>query len=328
MAYEIQRLGGGSVSEMSERSGRLSAILAREAIPVGISGFAASCLVPGQPHHRDGLSVMRRYPLLFVLVACQAVLVGLLVSDLLVLAVRAWGAPGSDGLTLLGGMSQGWRGVLNRFCSGCWHVELLSAVLALPPWLMLLNLTWAWMCWIVVRQSVSARWWLSALLGLVPLRLLCSRFFAGWAFWREDGRRVRAAEARTLQFSAVFAWVNGLSRQEMEDRWLDVLDQRLRDVADSYFSYLYVPGWISLGIVGLVGGALYFQVGWLFPVRLEYAVVCWMVYLTINRALLGLATFHWLNSPAAEDAEIGEWPVRAAGLLLASAVLTTGVMWF
>lgn len=269
---------------------------------------------------------MRRFPLLFVLVACQAVLVGLLTADLLALVMQAWGAPGSDGPTLLAGQSDGWRGVLSRYCSSCRHIELASAMLALLPWLMLLNLLWALMCGVVVGRLVSFRWCLSALLGLVPLRLFCSRFFASWAFWREDGRRVRAAEARALQFSAVFAWVNGLSRREMEDRWLDVLDNRLRDVTDSYFSYLYVPGWISLGIVGLMGSALYFQVGWLFPVRLEYAIVCWMIYLTINRALLGLATFYWLHSPTAAGAAIGDWPIRAAGLLLASAVLSSGVM--
>lgn len=313
------------LTTMLGRSERLSAILAREAVPVGISGFAVSCLVPGQPHHRDGLAVMQCFPLLFALVACQAVLVGLLTSDLLSLAARAWGLPGSDGLTVLAGLVHGWHEVLSRYWPACRHLDLLSTMLALPPWLMLLNLLWACMCGIVVGQPVSSRWWLSALLGLVPLRFICSRFFADWAFWRDDGRRVRAAEARALQFSMVFAWVNGMSRQEMEDRWLDVLDRRLRDVADSYFSYLYVPGWISLGIAGLVGGALYFQVGWAFPIRFEYAVVCWMIYLTLNRMLLGLATFHWLHSPTAPGAAVGEWPVRAAGLLLASALLTSGV---
>lgn len=308
---------------MQERSERLSGILAREAVPMGISGFAASCLVPGQPHHRDGLLVIRRFPLLSILVACQALLVGLLMSDLLTVALRTWGVPGSDRPTLLVEVAQWWSG---EFPSGK-HVELLSIACSLLPWLMLLNLSWALVCAIVVRRPVTLRGCCAALLGLVPLRLFCSRFFADWAFWREGRRRIRAAEARVLQFSAVFAWATGLSRQEMEDRWLDVLDQRLKAVADSYFSYLYVPGWISLGIAGLMSCGLYFQVGWLFPVRLEYAVVCWMVYLTINRALLGVATFHWLDSPAAPAADVGEWPIRAAGLLLASTTLTSIVFW-
>lgn len=308
---------------MRETSERLSIILAREAVPMGISGFAASCLVPGQPHHRDGLLVIRRSPLLLILVAFQAILVGLLASDLLAVLLRAWGAPGSDRLTLLAYAPQAWIGGF----SGGKHVELLSAGLVLLPWLMLLNFSWAWMCAIVVRRPLSLRCCFAALLGVVPLRLLCSRFLAEWAFWREGRRRVRATEARALQFSAVFAWVNGLSRREIEDRWLAVLERRLRDVADSYFSYLYVPGWISLGIAVLMCSALYFQAGWLFPVRLEYAVVCWMVYLTINRALLGLATFNWLHSPTAQAADVGEWPIRAAGLLLVSALLTSGVFW-
>lgn len=311
------------MSDRREHFERLSAILAREAVPVGISGFAASCLVPGQPHHRDGLLVIRRSPLLFILVACQAALVGLLVSDLLAVALRMWGVSVSGRLTLLADAPQ-W--LPSEFPGGK-HGELLSAAFTLLPWLMLLNLSWAWMCALVVRRSMSLRGCFAALLGLVPLRLLCSRFFAGWAFWREGRRRIRAAEARALQFSAVYAWVSGLSQQEVEQRWLDVLDRRLRDVTDSYFSYLYVPGWISLGIAGLMCGALYFQVGWMFPVRMEYAVVCWMVYLTINRALLGLATFQWLDSPSAPGADVGEWPVRAAGLLLASAALTSGVFW-
>lgn len=322
------------LSSTPNRQQAVRAILERACIPIGISGWAASCLVPGQPFHRLALWGLRQAPMAAVVILLQMVLVGLLTADCLLLLHAAWDRlPESANQThLLGPVAQGAMGWV-RSLGDLPHGRLTPigvVVFGLPVWLALLNLSWVLVCrWVGgVGDSFSLgqRWWWTAGLGLVPLRLLSASFLRPWAFWREDVRRIRAVEARIVQFSAIYAWANGLGRDEVEARWVVALDHQVREIADSFFSFLYVPGWISLGGSIMLGMALYLQMGWLFPVRLEWIAVAWMVYLALNRGLLGVATFCWLSSPAmADEVPEGQWSVRAVGMVLCCMVVTAGV---
>ena len=323
---------------------KLAALLETMKLSHRLDSWDAVSLVSGEPHHRTGLWVLRRYPLLAGVLCAQLLLVGLLAYEISLFTFNL-GTLGAipvaeTRVILLGGIMRALQDHFAFF----WHFPLASVIVAVIPYALLFGFSWALMCGIICHRKPSWRWWAAVWLSLVPLRFTSSKWFAGWTFWKGNTRILAAGEARVVQFSRIFTVVNGTAGHDIEDRWMRVLDARLKEVVDAYFSFMYIPYFIFTGCLipfcgylvlldrriiatapvkdvaqfEIVSGVL----NNLNPVSL--LIIACVTFATLSRVLLGLSTFFWLAHPERiESPPNGSGALRFFGFV--SLVATIGV---
>lgn len=303
------------------REATVEALLAREGLSRGFGALDAVWLVRSQPFHWLGLAVLRSSLVIVCLVAVMMVGGSWLAADLWQFVLDPARVPTS------------LRPVLGTVETTGWGPLPIAAMgmVGVLPWLMAGNLALAMCCVVALQRQPSVMWWKAVILGLVPLRLVASRWMPAWQFWGGTRRGVMGINARILQASALWVWVDGRSREEVERRWERLIVFRLREVADSLYSYVYVRDVAFLAIAAgvlfviyaggeyLEGSAVAGWVDWLNPVVVVMGFAGWTV---LNRCTLMLTLVTLLDDPSF-DTEAGNHWIRLGGMLVA-VVLSTG----
>lgn len=326
---------------------KLAALLETMKLSHRLDSWDAVSLVRGEPHHRTGLWVLRRFPWLAGVLCAQLLLVGLLAYEVSLFTFNL-GTVGAipvaeTRVILLGGMMRSLQAHFTFF----WYFPLASAIVAVIPYTLLFGFFWTLACGIICHQKPSWRWWAALWLSLIPLRFTAAKWFAGWTFWQGNSRILAAGEARVVQFSRIFTVVNRKAGQDIEDRWMRVLNVRLKEVVDAYFSFMYIPYFLFTGCLipfcvylflldrriiatapmenvtqyEIVSGVL----NNLNPVSL--LIIACVTFATLSRVLLGLSTFFWLNNPErVESPPDGNGVLRFFGFVGYIAVISVGVV--
>lgn len=298
------------VKQGLDNAEKVAAILERNQLKPGFGAMDAMMFVPSQPYHWIGLAVLRRHPSLWLLLTAFAVFAGWVAYEILEFVLWNGGRllVAESRLVLLPKML-----AFARMLPAL-HPLIIGLIAAIPMFV-LGNVLLSVACGVIARQRPSWRWLWVAPLGMVPLRFIADYFMPRWAFWAGEWRGRISIEARMLQFSVIYGVVCRMSKVEVETRWVEVFDTRLKDIFDSLYSYAYVVPLVAIGVFfSLKGFFTYvpYEVSRPVDVVLESInfvplISAFVIWLAVNRFLLAITVFALLREPAFPAMIGGRW---------------------
>lgn len=304
-------------SQIPEASKRVTDILARNQVEAGFGALSAINLLPSQPFHWVGFSVLRQYPVLWLFLLPFMAVTGWIALDIhLYFFDKA-------------GYSSLFKSLL-ELADRLMPLEnkLILGLIAAIPVFFIGNVLLAIVCGIMTHQRPDWRWLLVGFFGAIPLRFIAGRFMPNWKFWGGEARGVMGVDARILQFSTIYAVVCRKSRDEIEELWVRAIGKHVNEIADSLYSYVYIaPNLVFISWFLFI----YAATERLISVPNSFAnpifvIVPFFVWLGMTRFLLGVAIFTWLSDPEFKASQGNRW-IRLAGMLSLMAVITSGLFW-
>lgn len=295
---------------------RMIAILKQHRVAPDFGALEAIGMMRSQPYHWIGLAILNARPGLWLGAVAYMVFAGWITHDLMAYS----GMGGGEHWWLLapGLQAVSWLPIKNALALG-----LLASV----PYFVLGNYLLVLACGGIAGRTPGGKSVLAGLLGAVPLRFFAGYYMPSWKFWGGEWRGVMSINARILQFSAIYAWVHDASREEVEEKWVDALQSRFREVVDSYYSYVYIAPLVICAVLAavvylvapLMGGS-----GWL---DFQGVFIFYGVWVGLTRYLLGVMTFALLHDPNFEAQEGNRW-LRLVGMASLCLAITAAIQIF